>query len=428
MGQAEQEKRARKVSLAMKRQRSQTRRLMVALLVFLAICASFMAGFFLRSQPDIMESLGFPVLDGQATSTDSSTGKTTFDSVSMRVSDVENLLADFSLDSVNLDEATSGMLTAMMQATDDPYAVYYDPDRYNSYIKETTDRSYAGIGVVFSEYNGRAYVADVFEGSEAEAKGVAAGDFVIGLDGDESHAWTMTEVVNFLAEHDGSSVVVSWMRPTSLDAETGLEYSTTLACKEYAEENVSTELRDNVGVIRVRQITANSTDLVRSAIESLSSQGAAGFVLDLRNNPGGYLSQAVDIASLLLKSGVVVEVQTNEGSSTKKVTGTTLTDAPVCVMVDEYTSAAAEVLAAALQDNQRAQVVGQTSAGKGSVQVTRELAWGGAVRYTAAYYLTPLGHQISGVGVVPDIMVSANESMDNQIIVAVDSVRSKIAS
>lgn len=428
MGQAEQQKRARKVTLAMRRQRSQIRRIMAALLAFLLMCGAFMAGFFLRSQPALMDSLGFPALEGQTSSGDSSSGKTTFDSVSMRVSDVENLLAEFSLDSVNLDEATEGMLAAMMAATDDPYAVYYDPDRYNSYIKETTDRSYAGIGVMFSEYNGRAYVADVFEGSEAEARGVMPGDFVMGLDGDESHAWTMTEVVNFLAERDGSSVVVSWMRPTSLDAETGFEFSTTLACKEYLEENLSTELRENVGVIRLRQITANSTDLVKGAIEELTAQGAAGFVLDLRNNPGGYLSQSVDIASLLLRSGVVVEVQTNEGSSTKKVSGVTITDAPVCVMVDEFTSAAAEVLAAALQDNQRAQVVGQTSAGKGSVQVTRELAWGGAVRYTAAYYLTPLGHEISGVGVVPDILVSANDSVDNQIIVAVDSVRSQIAS
>lgn len=427
MGQAEQQKRARKMSMAVKRQRGQIRRIMAALLVFLMLCAAFAAGFFLRSQPALMASLGFSVLEGQVQDGDSGFGKTTFDSVSARVSDVEDLLAEFSLDAINLDEATNSMLPAMMDATDDPYAVYYDAARYNNYIKETSDRSYAGIGVVFSEYNGRAYAADVFEGSEAEARGVLPGDFVVGLDGDDSHAWTMTEVVNFLAEHEGSSVVVSWMRPTSLDAETGMEFPTTLVCKEYAEENVSTELRENVGVIRLRQITANSTDLVRGAIEELSGQGAAGFVLDLRSNPGGYLSQAVDIASLLLRSGVVVEVQTKEGSSTKKVSGVTLTDAPVCVLVDEYTSAAAEVLAAALQDNQWATVVGQTSAGKGSVQVTRELAWGGAVRYTAAYYLTPLGHQISGVGVVPDIMVSANDSVDNQMIVAVDSVRSQIA-
>lgn len=427
MGQAEQQKRARKVSLAMKRQRSHTRRIMAALLVFLMLCAAFAAGFILRSQPALMTALGFPELEGQASDGEAGSGKSTFDSVSARVSNVEDLLAEFSLDAVNLDEATNTMLPAMMAATDDPYAVYYDAARYNNYIKETSDRSYAGIGVVFSEYNGRAYAADVFEGSEAEARGVLPGDFVVGLDGDDSHAWTMTEVVNFLAGHEGSSVVVSWMRPTSLDAETGMEFPTTLTCKEYTEENVSTEMRENVGVIHLRQITANSTDLVRSAIEDLSSQGAAGFVLDLRNNPGGYLSQAVDIASLLLRSGVVVEVQTKEGSSTKKVSGVTLTDAPVCVLVDEYTSAAAEVLAAALQDNQRATVAGQTSAGKGSVQVTRELAWGGAVRYTAAYYLTPLGHQISGVGVVPDIMVSANDSVDNQIIVAVDSVRSQIA-
>ena len=171
--------------------------------------------------------------------------------------------------------------------------------------------------------------------------------------------------------------------------------------------NVTTELAGTVGYIKLKQITQNADDLVGKAVADLTAQGATSFVLDIRDNPGGYLTQAVDIANLFVKSGVIVEVQTLDGSSTKTASGPVATEAPLVVLVNGYTSAAAEVLAAALQDNKRAQVVGTQTLGKGSVQVVRELSFGGALRYTAAYYKSPLGHDINDVGVLPDKTVAA---------------------
>ncbi len=143
--------------------------------------------------------------------------------------------------------------------------------------------------------------------------------------------------------------------------------------------------------------------------------------------PGGYLTQAVDIASLFIESGVIVEIQTVDGpASSKKASGATITSAPLVVLVNKYTAAAAEVLAAALQDNQRAQLVGETTLGKGSVQVVRELDFGGAVRYTAALYLTPLGYHIDDTGIVPQAVVAngdADGKTDDQRIVALDTAR-----
>lgn len=419
--------RERKIAVLTKQERARGRRAMRLFAFFLMVVVAFLAGFGVRSQTAFVQSLGIPVSPEEASSTASSKNlKSTYDSISARVEEVEDLLAGNSLDTVDLERATYSMLDDMLKATGDPYAAYFNPDRYNSYIKETTDRTYAGIGVLFSEYNGRAYVADVFEGSEAEAKGVRQGDFVEAIDGDSSRVWSLTEVVNSLARDEGASVIITWMRPISLDAETGSEFTTTLVCQRYDEVNVTTELVNDVGYIRLRQITQNSADLVRSAVADLTAQGAVAFVLDIRDNPGGYLTQAVDIASLFIKSGVVVEIRTVDGVSSKTASGVTVTDAPLVVLVNGYTSAASEVLAAALQDNQRAEVVGQTTLGKGSVQVVRELTFGGAVRYTAAYYLSPLGHEINGVGVVPNIMVGATEDSDAQRLVAIDTAHSLV--
>ena len=171
-----------------------------------------------------------------------------------------------------------------------------------------------------------------------------------------------------------------------------------------------------MGYMKVRQLTQTSADLVKQALADLGSQGALSFVLDIRDNPGGYLTQAVDMASLFVKSGSIVQIETKDGKSVKSATGNVATDKPLVVLVNENTAAAAEVLAAALQENQRATLVGASTLGKGSVQVVRDLSFGGALRYTAACYLTPQGRTINDVGVTPDVSVGlgGEAGSDNQ--------------
>lgn len=155
------------------------------------------------------------------------------------------------------------------------------------------------------------------------------------------------------------------------------------------------------------------------------ARGAHSFVLDLRDNPGGYLTKAVDVASLFIKSGVVVEVDTLDANSTKQVSGDVATDAPLVVLVNGNTAGSAEVVAAALRDTARATAVGTNTMGKGSVQVTKPLSFGGALRYTAARYVSPSGHAIDGVGVTPDITVNTREGAgDNQKQLAIETAAS----
>lgn len=413
--------RERKAATISKRDRQRNQRFMRVFGAFLLVVVAFAAGFLVRSQPFFVSSLGFKLSAEELGASNKAEVHSTVDSIGARVSEVENLLSSSSLDEINLDFATVSLIEDLMASTGDPYAAYYTPDRYAAYVNEAATGSYAGIGVLLAEYNGRAYVADVFENSEAESKNVMPGDVIVAIDGDSGHTWSLAEALNAIDRGEGESVVVTWMRPVSLDAETGDEFTTTLTCHDYEVANVTTELEGTVGYIRVRQITQNSAQHVSQALANLTAQGATAFVLDLRDNPGGYLTQAVDIASMFVKSGVIVEIETADGMTTKNATGVTLTDAPLVVLVNGYTSSAAEVLAVGLQDNGRAEVVGSTTVGKGSVQVMRELSFGGALRYTAAYYYTPLGADIDGVGVVPDISVSDEDAQKR---IALDTARS----
>ncbi len=433
MGETQKEKTGRvrltkQAVTATLRERMRNRRIARALAFVMLVVLAFVGGFAVRSQVAFVASLGFPVEEGQATASQANKPlKTSYNSLTARLEEVEDLLTSNSMDDLDLGRATPVVMKALMESLDDPYAAYFDAERYAAYVKEATERSYTGIGVLFSEHDGRVYAADVFEGSEAESLGVAQGDFIEAIDGTSTEGWTSSEVINDLAREEGSQVVVSWMHPSSPDAQKGSSFTTTLTSHAFELPNVSTSLDDGVGYVRLRQISQNSSDLVKDAVSSLTAEGATAFVLDIRDNPGGYLTQAVDIACLFVQSGVIVEVETADGTTPKSATGTTITNAPLVVLANDYTSAAAEVLAAGLQGNQRATVVGQTTRGKGSVQVTRELTFGGGVRYTAAYYLTPLGASIDGVGVVPNVSLVSSDDSDMQLEVAVDTARSLAA-
>jgi len=385
----------------------------------------------LRGNSHLLQTLGFSQTITGATSTTvdpGSTKKDVYNAISSRMGEVEDVLSTDSLNTYDLNAVTEATLSAFATATGDPYVRYYSQARYESLLNDQSE-GYAGIGVLFSEYNGQAYAVDVFEASEAQRDGVREGDYIVAIDGDRSQTWSRSEVAAVLSQKYGSTVVVTWRRPESVMADGGEEYTTTLECREYDSVNVTTEFNEETGVayIKIRQFTQNSATLASRALEELERQGARAYVLDLRDNPGGYLSQAIDFASLFMNSGTVVEVQTRDGNSVKPATGNPRTQMPVVVIANKNTAAAAEVVVAALKESQRASVVGTTTLGKGSVQVIHELTFGGAMRYTAAYYKTPQGHDIDQVGVTPTVTVEGiSEDEDSQKDFALDYAASLV--
>ena len=392
----------------------------------LLVAAAFVGGFVVRGDSALLDALGMSQFTGNDEVQTKTSQTLQYNSLSARVGEVETVINGDSLDSYNLDTATSKVLDAFALSTQDAYLRYYDASRYAS-LNQDASATGGGVGVLFSEYNGSAYAVDVFEGSPAQTADVRTNDVVVAIDGDRSHQWTATEVASALKRDEGEQVVITWRRAATLDDTKGTEFTTTLTCTNATVKNVTTELSDTVGYIKLKQITQNSADLVRQAISDLDAQGAQSFVLDLRDNPGGYLTQAVDISSLFVKSGIIVRIQTNSADeTTKNATGTVATEKPLVVLVNGNTSSSAEVIAAALQDNQRATIIGAKTMGKGSVQVTHDLTFGGALRYTAAYYKSPLGHDIDGLGINPDIAITAVGDDDNQKSFALETAASLV--
>ena len=284
----------------------------------LCMCASyFCAGFVVRGNHDLMSRLGIEEPETkaavQAASADSG-------EVASRLNEVEGIWRNrASIPTIPMPARLRFWIRSAIHERHLHRALF--ADRYSTYVDVTASEDYPGVGVFFSEYNGQAYALDVFEGSSASDAGVLPGDFVVAIDGDRSQEWTSTEVINAVQREAGSTVVITWRRPTSLDASGGDEFTTTLVCTDYTEPNVTAQLQNNVGYIKLRQFTQNADSLVRQAIEELSSQGAQSFVLDLRDNPGGYLNKAVDVASLFVKSGVVVEIDTVDAQTSQAVSG-----------------------------------------------------------------------------------------------------------
>lgn len=370
------------------------------------VCLVFCAGFMLRGNTAFLASLGFANLstEQEASSTEALSGST-YDSISARVEEVESILVNDSINSYDLSIATELMINAISSSSDDSYLAYFDQEAYGKYLETSTDPE-AGIGVLFGEHNGACYAVDVFEGSQAANAGVKPGDFVVAIDGEAKESWSMLDAVNALNREEGELAYVSWRRPETPDSLGGETFSTSLPYGKTEVVNIDSQIERNVLYIDIKQLSSDSSAVIEDVITDALSQDIEAIVLDIRNVPGGYLTQAVEIASFFISSGTVVQIKTSDNITTKTADAKTLTDLPLVLIVNGKTSGSAEVLAAALQESRRATVVGVQTQGKGSVQVLQPLSFGGALRYTAATYLTPEGRSIDQTGVSPDVAVS----------------------
>lgn len=422
----------RKSRREMAEKENHSARLLRALCLFVALCLVFALGFFLRGNELAMGRLGLSDLMADSSVNPGATiSGNVSDSAAARVAEVQGILDEYSLNEYSLDEASTAMVKDMLKSTGDSYVRYYTPQKYSEYRKGN-DADTSGIGTLFGDYNGQAYVVDLLANGPAEAAGVQVGDFIVSINGERhNQGWTVEEAIKEIEGQEGKSIVIAWRRPTSIDAEGGEEFATTLACKEVDQVNVTSSYVKGrrVGYICVRQLGEDTDIYVKKAIRSLSKKGAKAYILDLRNVSGGYLTQAVNVVSLFQKSGTVVRIQSKDSESTRLVSGKIATDAPLVVLVNRNTAAAAEVLAASLQNSKRAVLVGATTMGHGTVQVMRELSFGGAITYTAARYLTADGHSFDGIGIVPDIRSDAVDGKaDTQLHVALDEAASQISS
>jgi carboxyl-terminal processing protease len=329
-----------------------------------------------------------------------------------RVKEVEDDLSRDAYDPPDLDTATDAAVNALLEATGDQHSEYYTAEEYESYQRSSSG-NYVGIGIVVGEADGKAVVTQVYADSPAESAGIQQGDVLLGVDDDVRDGWSASDFVAASSGEEGTSVTITWRRPATPDGSDGEVMSATVERRQIKIPNVSYRADGDIGYIKLSTFNQTAGEDVKAALEDLEGQGVSGYVLDLRNNTGGYLTQAVEVASLFQESGTVVEIDSRtEGVSRKQALGDAVTDKPVVVLVNEYSASASEIVASSLHDNGRATLVGIKAYGKGTVQAVEELSYGGAIRFTTAHYLTANGEDIDGAGVMPDVVVE----MDNTAI------------
>ena len=301
-----------------------------------------------------------------------------------------------------LDQATKTAIDGLLEASGDIRAQYFNEAELEQYMNDSSG-SFVGVGITLSESpDGRPMVTRVFPDSPASEAGVKPGDIIVSIDGAKQD-WTIEEAVSAIRRESGEEVKIVWDRD-------GVEIATTMQVRLVNRQIVTYSVLEyegmKVGYICLEQFTLNCASEVRSAIRELESEGVDCYILDLRENPGGYLTQAVEIASMFIENGVIVRIEERNNSTTERTFGQHETDKPLVVLINGNSASASELVAAAFQDHERATIVGEQSYGKGTVQNMIPLSFGGAIKFTIAKYLSPNGNPVDGIGVTPDIVVN----------------------
>jgi carboxyl-terminal processing protease len=304
---------------------------------------------------------------------------------------------------VSREQLDRAAVEGMLKALGDRWSAYYQPTEFDSF-QAGLDGRYSGIGVWLRRADdGQVLVGSVQPGTPAEQSGLLAGDRIVSVDraavGD-----SLQSVAATLRGEPGSAVRLVVQRD-------GNDLDLTVTRGDLASDDVVvSRIKGGVEVVRVQAFTRGVGAAVRKAVISASIDGTApaGVVLDLRGNPGGLLTEAVEVASAFLDGGAVVSYEKrDEPVRHLDAVGDGDTTMPLVVIVDAGTASAAEVVAAALQDRNRAVIVGARTFGKGSVQEPHELSDGSAIEITVGRYLTPSGRSLDGVGIAPDVLVAS---------------------
>ncbi len=310
-------------------------------------------------------------------------------------------------------KATQAAIEEMLASLGDPFTRFLDPDHYSS-LQTSTAGELSGVGLQIAiNDQGQVIVITPMLGSPAEAAGIQSGDQITAIEGVSVQGWTLDQVADALRGIPDTQVSMTVARPANtpddtLDPKT-LHITLTRATIEINPVRASlleTAQGSPVAYIRLGQFNGHSAADMRAALTVAQTEGATGYILDLRNNPGGLLQAAIEIAGLWIPEGDIVQVVGRDGilDSISAQHQAMVTD-PLVVLINGGSASASEVLAGALQDSGRAQLVGSRSFGKGLIQSLFDLPDGSGIAVTTAKYLTPSGRDINHEGIEPDVTV-----------------------
>jgi carboxyl-terminal processing protease len=315
-------------------------------------------------------------------------------------------------DSELINAAIEGMVSNL-----DPHSSYMDAKAFAD-MQIQTKGSFGGIGIQVTMENGLVKIISPIDNTPASKAGLKAGDYIAAINGASVQGLNLDGAIDKMRGPEGSKITLTILRTT--DKTTPKKpFDVTLTRAIVAVDEVTWHRDGDIGYIRMPGFNENTASGLESAVRDLKRQigpGLKGYVLDLRNNPGGLLDQAVEVSDDMLTSGEVVSTRGRHAEDTQRYDahGGDITDGkPVVVLINGGTASASEIVAGALQDHHRATIVGMTSFGKGSVQTIIPLGeGGGALRLTTARYYTPSGHSIQAQGIIPDVAVAQGDEDD----------------
>jgi len=293
--------------------------------------------------------------------------------------------------------ALNGMVTSL-----DPFSAFFPPEKYREFMEET-EGEFGGVGIEISMEKGRPIVVAPIEGTPAYRAGLRAGDVIIAVDGEDTFGKTLLEIVKKIRGKPGTKVTLTIMRK---GADKPVKVEITRAIIRI--ESVKYTKYEDVGYVKIIQFQHYTARDLRKALKDLLAQEAKGFIIDLRNNPGGLLSEAVKVSDLFLPEGkliVYTKGRRDEEKYYAKEEPVVPSYIPVVVLINKGSASASEIVTGALQDHGRATIVGEKSFGKASVQNIIPLEDNSALKLTVAYYYTPKGKLIHKEGITPDIKV-----------------------
>jgi carboxyl-terminal processing protease len=287
----------------------------------------------------------------------------------------------------------------VLKKNDDPYALFYTPSGYRSFQELTTGK-FSGIGVWLKQKGDDLEIVSVLPDTPAQATGLKRGDIIREIDGEPVNELSSDDAVALIKGPEGTEVDLLVERDSA-------EKDFTLTRAQIELPNlVSRRLDGDLGYVRLFGFARGAGEQIHDEVARLVDGGVKGIVLDLRDNGGGLFQEAVGVASTFIESGEIVTYRQRSADDViYEAEGDAFEDLPLVVLVNEGTASASEIVAGALQDRERAMVIGTTTYGKGSVQEVVPLTDSSALKLTVAAYLTPDGHDINGQGIDPDVEV-----------------------
>ena len=310
-----------------------------------------------------------------------------------------------------IEAAINGMLTSL-----DPHSTYLNSKKYEN-MRVQTSGEFGGLGIEVTMDKGVILVVAPMDDTPAYRAGVQAGDYITKIDGEQINGLTLNEAVDKMRGKVGTDIDVTIVREGESDV---IEITITRAIIEV--QSVRHRIEDEIGYVRISSFTEKTTSGLREALAEIDEElgeNLQGIILDLRNNPGGLLDQAVDVSSAFLDRGEIVSTRTRNDRNIQRYNakpGDNIDKKSLVVLINGGSASASEIVAGALQDHERAVVVGTQSFGKGSVQTVMPLSTDGAMSLTTAYYFTPSGNSIQNEGIVPDVVVEQLRLNDREAI------------